>query len=215
MQMETKFLRLRTEVELGSLFDDWQVCWVGGWSKHKTFVRPGDADEGLAALKGSGERNAAERDDSAASGCGRYLEERRYERSPSLLLKDSIGIPLFLPMAPLKKPRTEFGCQPVTFASSFSVTPPGRLSRSRILSVLVAPWGVAVGFFAPAAFGVGSAFSGAALALGLATRALVAGVAVAFLVFFLEVVICGSSFSRQSPRDDIHRSVWSHMQVNS
>jgi hypothetical protein len=28
--METKFLRLRTPVELGSRFDDWQVCWLGG-----------------------------------------------------------------------------------------------------------------------------------------------------------------------------------------
>jgi hypothetical protein len=33
--METKHLRLRTPVELGSRFDDWQVCWLGGWSKHR------------------------------------------------------------------------------------------------------------------------------------------------------------------------------------
>jgi hypothetical protein len=33
--METKYLRLRTPVELGSRFDDWQVCWLGGWSKHR------------------------------------------------------------------------------------------------------------------------------------------------------------------------------------
>ena len=37
MRMETKFLRLRTPVELGSLFDDWQVCWLGGWSKHRLY----------------------------------------------------------------------------------------------------------------------------------------------------------------------------------
>ena len=37
MRMETKFLRLRTEVELGSLFDDWTVCWLGGWSKHRLY----------------------------------------------------------------------------------------------------------------------------------------------------------------------------------
>jgi hypothetical protein len=30
MQMETKFLRLRTPVELGSRFGEWQVCWLGG-----------------------------------------------------------------------------------------------------------------------------------------------------------------------------------------
>jgi hypothetical protein len=37
MQMETKFLRLRMEVELGSRFDDWEVCWLGGWSKHRLY----------------------------------------------------------------------------------------------------------------------------------------------------------------------------------
>jgi len=37
MQMETKFLRLRTPVELGSLFDAWTVCWLGGWSKHRMY----------------------------------------------------------------------------------------------------------------------------------------------------------------------------------
>lgn len=35
--METKFLRLRTPVELGSRFGDWSVCWLGGWSKHGLF----------------------------------------------------------------------------------------------------------------------------------------------------------------------------------
>jgi len=35
MNMETKYLRLRVPVELGSWFGDWQVCWLGGWSKHK------------------------------------------------------------------------------------------------------------------------------------------------------------------------------------
>ena len=33
MQLETKYLRLRTPVALGSQFDDWQVCWLGGWDK--------------------------------------------------------------------------------------------------------------------------------------------------------------------------------------
>lgn len=37
MQMETKFLRLRTPVELGSLVGDWRVCWLDGWSKHRMF----------------------------------------------------------------------------------------------------------------------------------------------------------------------------------
>src|ERR1700722_2689142 len=116
-------------------------------------------------------------------------------------------------MAPLRKPRTEFGFQPVAFASSVSVTPSGRWSRSRIFSVLVAPWGAAAGFFRPAAFGFWSAFGGDAFALCWATHAFV--VAVAFLVFFLEVVILEVFLWRQSPRDDIDRSVASPLQVNS
>ena len=35
MQLETKFLRLRTPVKLGSRFDDWQVCWIGGWTRDR------------------------------------------------------------------------------------------------------------------------------------------------------------------------------------
>jgi hypothetical protein len=37
MRIETKYLRLRTEVALGSRFDDWQVCWLGGWAKHRLY----------------------------------------------------------------------------------------------------------------------------------------------------------------------------------
>jgi hypothetical protein len=37
MRMETKYLRLRTPVELGSRFDEWQVCWLGGWAKHRLY----------------------------------------------------------------------------------------------------------------------------------------------------------------------------------
>jgi len=37
MQMETKYLRLRTPVRLGSRFGDWQVCWLGGWAKHRLY----------------------------------------------------------------------------------------------------------------------------------------------------------------------------------
>ena len=35
--METKYLRLRTPVEVGSWFDDWQVCWLGGWGKLRLY----------------------------------------------------------------------------------------------------------------------------------------------------------------------------------
>ena len=37
MDLETKYLRLRAPVELGSRFDDWRVCWLGGWSKHRLY----------------------------------------------------------------------------------------------------------------------------------------------------------------------------------
>jgi hypothetical protein len=37
MQMETKFLRLRTPVTLGSRFGEWQVTWLGGWSKYRLY----------------------------------------------------------------------------------------------------------------------------------------------------------------------------------
>ena len=37
MQLETKFLRLRTPVTLGSRFDDWQVCWLGGWGRYRLY----------------------------------------------------------------------------------------------------------------------------------------------------------------------------------
>jgi hypothetical protein len=35
VRLETKFLYLRKPVTLGSRFDDWEVCWVGGWSKRR------------------------------------------------------------------------------------------------------------------------------------------------------------------------------------
>ena len=35
MRLETKFLRLRTPVTIGSRFGDWQVCWLGGWTRDR------------------------------------------------------------------------------------------------------------------------------------------------------------------------------------
>jgi hypothetical protein len=35
MALETKFLRLKTPVTIGSRFGDWKVCWLGGWTKHR------------------------------------------------------------------------------------------------------------------------------------------------------------------------------------
>lgn len=37
MQLETKFLRLRTPVSLGSRFGDWQVMWLGGWGRYRLY----------------------------------------------------------------------------------------------------------------------------------------------------------------------------------
>ena len=35
MQLETKFLRLRTPVTIGSRFGDWRVTWLGGWTRDR------------------------------------------------------------------------------------------------------------------------------------------------------------------------------------
>jgi hypothetical protein len=35
MKLETKFLRLRTPVTIGSRFGDWEVTWLGGWTRHR------------------------------------------------------------------------------------------------------------------------------------------------------------------------------------
>jgi hypothetical protein len=32
MRLETKFLRLKTPVTVGSRFGEWRVCWLGGWT---------------------------------------------------------------------------------------------------------------------------------------------------------------------------------------
>jgi len=33
MQLQTKLLRLRTPVSIGSRFGDWKVTWLGGWTR--------------------------------------------------------------------------------------------------------------------------------------------------------------------------------------
>ena len=37
MPLETKFLRLRTPVTLGSRFGDWRVTWLGGWDRYELY----------------------------------------------------------------------------------------------------------------------------------------------------------------------------------
>src|SRR5258708_8474042 len=69
-----------------------------------------------------------------------------YVRSPSSALVDDTASPIFLPTVPDRKPRTECFCQPVAFINSFAVAPPGRLSRSRTLAVLLPSPALAAGF---------------------------------------------------------------------
>jgi len=35
MQLETKFLSLKTPVTVGSYFGEWRVTWAGGWTRDK------------------------------------------------------------------------------------------------------------------------------------------------------------------------------------
>jgi hypothetical protein len=37
MPVETKFLRLRQQVELGCHIKGWSVCWLGGWDRRRIF----------------------------------------------------------------------------------------------------------------------------------------------------------------------------------
>jgi hypothetical protein len=37
VHLETRFLRLRIPVTLGSRFGDWEVTWLGGWSRHRLY----------------------------------------------------------------------------------------------------------------------------------------------------------------------------------
>ena len=57
--------------------------------------------------------------------------------------------PIFFFTAPLRKPRTEWGCQPVAFLSSGSEAPAGLRSSARILAVLVPRRGTAGGLLGP------------------------------------------------------------------
>jgi len=35
MLLETKYLRLKTPVTIGSRLGEWRVCWIGGWTRHR------------------------------------------------------------------------------------------------------------------------------------------------------------------------------------
>ena len=37
MRLETKYLRFRTPVTIGSYFGRWRVCWLGGWGRDRLF----------------------------------------------------------------------------------------------------------------------------------------------------------------------------------
>ena len=35
MRPETRFLSLKTPVTIGSRFGEWEVSWLGGWTRHR------------------------------------------------------------------------------------------------------------------------------------------------------------------------------------
>ena len=37
MRLETKYLRLHGPVTIGSRFGEWEVCWLGWWTRHRLF----------------------------------------------------------------------------------------------------------------------------------------------------------------------------------
>src|ERR1019366_4413127 len=84
MRLETKFLRLRTAVTLGSRFDDWRVAWIGGWTKHRlsfiVMVVRMPADE----LNESGEAYIQTRENSSADSGSeiRRAIRRAWKRKP-------------------------------------------------------------------------------------------------------------------------------------
>src|SRR5580704_2549033 len=87
--------------------------------------------------------------------------------------------PIFLPIVPDRKPRTECGCQPVAFISSLAVTPPGRFSSSKMRSVLLPSRGPELSLdFAPF----------------LAWGAFLAG-----LAFFPDLPFFGATWARRAP----------------
>jgi hypothetical protein len=93
------------------------------------------------------------------------------------------AIPIFLPTVPERNPRTLCGCQPVAFISSLDVTPPGRFSSSRIVSVLLPSRGP----FSLAAFTGRAAFG-----FGVASRAAL-GAFLAGLAFFADLALAGAT----------------------
>jgi hypothetical protein len=56
MHIETKFLRLRTPVTIGSLFGDWIVTWDGGWTRDRLsyIVMVAEIERPSMTLRGKG-----------------------------------------------------------------------------------------------------------------------------------------------------------------
>ncbi len=58
---ERKVLRLRTAVTLGSRFGEWEVCWLGNWTRHRLWylvmvVRVVRESANSASLRGASRR---------------------------------------------------------------------------------------------------------------------------------------------------------------
>ena len=132
------------------------------------------------------------------------------------------GSQLLAECAAQKAALTECACQPVALMRLFSVTPPGRFSRSMTLAALVparagAAFFVCVAFSACAAFVAGLALAGAAWARRLATAGLVVATVGMFLIGScgIKVVVFIGLFERQSPRHDSDHSVCRQIKENS
>jgi hypothetical protein len=59
-------------VELGSRFDDWQVCWLGGWDRHRHLY--------LVMLVKVASRSFSRNQGTAKTGAKRETPPAKYRR---------------------------------------------------------------------------------------------------------------------------------------
>ena len=106
MRLETKFLRLKTPVTIGSRFGDWEVCWLGGWIKHR-FCIPRNGRSSRPMLRKIRRRidiGSRARDDSVSDYRDARNPRIRFASQPSMVVKYAgtnrcnDGISLLLPI---------------------------------------------------------------------------------------------------------------------
>jgi hypothetical protein len=134
-------------------------------------------------------KNAAEPDDSAASGCGILLGRETVGAISVAAFEGLNRRPHLLADRAAQEATHRVWLPAGRFREFFQSDAAGALQQVEDLVRFAAAVGGGGGLVGVTALVAGSAFSGAALARRLATRAFVVGAAVAFLVFFLEVVI--------------------------